>query len=245
MSTTKRVTTEDRGDYETDTRWTAIDEYTLANLHPASRPNSTALSHALENSQANGLPDIGCPAVQGKFFALQCRMLNVTHSLELGTLGGYSAIWLLTTNPQMHITTIEYDSHHAKIAQENFEAAGVMDRVELLVGAGLDILPRIRQEVEAGERPRFGFTFIDADKPNNWNYFDFAVGMSKPGACIVVDNVAAKGQLTDAGPAKSSVRVQGAREVVEQVGKDERVDATVLQTVSDKDYDGFLIAMVK
>ncbi|KAL8833016.1 MAG: hypothetical protein Q9170_004562 [Blastenia crenularia] len=172
-------------------------------------------------------------------------MLNVTHSLEVGTLGGYSAIWLLTENPQLHATTIEFDPHHAKVAQQNFEAAGVADRVELLVGAGMDILPNLLKRVEGGKRERFGFTFIDADKGNNWNYFDYAAKMSKPRACIVVDNVVAKGKLADEKAAEDRMMIKGAREVVERVGKDERVDATVLQTVSDKDYDGFLIAMVK
>lgn len=234
-----------REEFETDARWTDIDKYTLTNLHPSSRPNHNHFSHAIENSQANGLPDIGVPAVQGKFFAMQCRMLNVTHSLEVGTLGGYSAIWLLTENPQLRVTTIEFNPHHAKIAQQNFEAAGVADRVELLVGAGMDILPTLLKEVEDGKREQFGFTFIDADKGNNWNYFDYATKMSKPRACIVVDNVVAKGKLADENAAEENMMVKGGREVVERVGRDDRVDATVLQTVSDKDYDGFLIAVVK
>ena len=119
------------------------------------------------------------------------------------------------------------------------------DRVELIVGAGVDVLPKLREEVDAGKRERFGFTFIDADKLNNYNYFDWAVKMSRPGACIVVDNVVAKGNLANEEAAKESTMVRGARDVVEQVGMDERVDATVLQTVADKDYDGFLIAAVK
>ncbi|KAL8953124.1 MAG: hypothetical protein Q9222_001007 [Ikaeria aurantiellina] len=245
VPTTTHHATASHGSFETDTRWTAIDAYTLSNLHPLPHPNTSALFQTLKHSQANALPDIGCPAVQGKFFALQCRMLNVTHSLELGTLGGYSALWLLTMSPQLRVTTIEYDAHHANIARENFEAAGVVERVEVIVGSGMDVLPRILEEVEAGRRPRFGFAFTDADKENNWNYFDFAVRMSKAGACIVVDNVAAKGQLVDAEFAKESGRVRGARKVVEKVGTDERNEATVLQTVSEKDYDGFLIAAVK
>ena len=237
--------TDDRGEFETDDRWTATDNFTFSNLHPPSRPNHASLSHAVEHASANGLPDIACPAVQGKFFALQCRMLNVTNSLEVGTLGGYSALWLLTENPQLRVTTIEFDPHHAKIAQQNFEFAGVADRVEIIVGAGMDILPKIHEDIKTGKRERFGFAFIDADKANNWNYFDFAVKMSKPRACVVVDNVAARGHLADEDAGEHSTRVASAREVIERVGKDGRVDATVLQTVSDKDYDGFLIASVK
>ena len=117
--------------------------------------------------------------------------------------------------------------------------------MEILIGSGIDILPRLVEEVEAGKREKFGFSFVDADKPNNWNYFDMAVKMSKRGACIVVDNVVAKGNLADEEEAKKSTMVSGGREVVERVGADERVDATVLQCVSEKDYDGFLIAGVK
>ncbi|KAL9614084.1 MAG: hypothetical protein Q9167_001438 [Letrouitia subvulpina] len=233
------------GTFEHDTRWTDIDNFTLSHLHPSSRPNKRSLTQALEYSEAENLPDIGCPVVQGKFFAMQCRMLGVTHSLEVGTLGGYSAIWLLTENPQLHVTTVEFKEHHAKTALHNFEAAGVADRVEIIVGAGAEVLPRLLREVEQGKRERFGFTFIDADKLNNWNYFDLAVKMSVPRACIVVDNVVAHGTLIDEKEALKDVMVKGARDVIERVGRDERVEGTVLQTVSDTGYDGFLIAAVK
>ncbi|KAL9047009.1 MAG: hypothetical protein Q9214_000306 [Letrouitia sp. 1 TL-2023] len=230
------------GEWEHDTRWTDIDNYTLSHLHPSSRPNHKSLSRTLEYSGAKNLPDIGCPIVQGKFFAMQCRMLGVTHSLEVGTLGGYSAIWLLTENPQLRVTTVEFNEYHAKTAADNFEAAGVADRVEIIVGAGAEVLPKLLQEVEQGKRERFGFTFIDADKLNNWTYLDLAVKMSVPRACIVVDNVVAHGRLVDA---QGDVMAEGAREVVERVGRDDRVEGTVLQTVGDHGYDGFLIAVVK
>ncbi|KAI4210783.1 MAG: hypothetical protein LQ351_006365 [Letrouitia transgressa] len=230
------------GEFEHDTRWTEIDNYTLSHLHPSSRPNHQSLSHALKHSESENLPDIGCPVVQGKFFAMQCRMLGVKHSLEVGTLGGYSAIWLLTENPQLRVTTVEFNEHHAKTAADNFEAAGVADRVEIIVGAGAEILPKLLQEIEQGKRERFGFTFIDADKLNNYNYFDLAVKMSVPRACIVVDNVVAHGKLVDA---QGDVMAQGGRDVVERVGRDDRVDGTVLQTVGEHGYDGFLIAAVK
>lgn len=137
------------------------------------------------------------PSPQGKFFALQCRMLNVKHALEIGTLGGCSAIWLATENPGMKVTTIEYNPHHAQVARANIQAASVSDQVEVIQGKGLDMLPTIFEDIQAGRRERVGFTFIDADNGNNWNYFDWAVRMSMERACVVVDNVVAKGGLAD------------------------------------------------
>ncbi len=121
---TKQMWTDDRGDFEIDDRWTAIDNYTMSHLHPSTRPNHASLHRTLKVSAEKGLPDIMTPSPQGKFFALQCRMLNVKHALEVGTLGGYSAIWFASENPGMKITSIEYDAHHAEIARANIEAAG-------------------------------------------------------------------------------------------------------------------------
>ena len=238
-------TTPDRGTYETDRRWTAIDEYAISHLHPPTRPNHAGITHAATNSAAKGLDDIASPAVVGKFLALQCRMLNAKHALEFGTLGGYSAIWMATENPGLKITTFEFEAPTAEVARENFTEAGVSDRVECIVGPALNALPKIYEEVQSGQRERFDFTFIDADKLNNWAYFDWAVKMSRPGACLVVDNVVAKGKLANAKDAEIDDMVRGGREVVVQVGRDERVEATVLQIVGAKDYDGFLMAVVK
>jgi len=169
----------------------------------------------------------------------------VKHSLEFGTLGGYSAIWLATENPDLRITTFENDVHHATVSRQNFEAAGVGDRIELIIGPALDALPKLYEQIQSGRRPRFGFTFIDADKGNNYNYLDWAVEMSLPNACICVDNVVVKGKLAAAELAQTDEMVKGGRDVVERVGRDERVDATVVQTVGEKEYDGFLMAVVK
>lgn len=237
-STTIQKSTQDRGDFATDSRWTSIDAYTMSHLHPPSRPNHASLTRTLHVCDERGLPDIGLPSPHGKFFALQCRMLGVKHALEVGTLGGYSAIWLATENPDMTVTTIEYDAAHAAVARENIRAAGVADRVDVIVGAGLDVLPKLYEEIRSGERERFGFAFIDADKLNNWNYFDWAVRMSVPGACICVDNVVSKGKLAMGEEAEGNMMVRGGRECVEMVGRDGRVEGVVLQTVSEKDYDG-------
>lgn len=166
-------------------------------------------------------------------------MLSVKHVLELGTLGGYSAIWMASENPDLHITSIEFNPHHASVARQNIQAAGLSKQIEIILGAGLDVLPKIFSDIESGKREKFGFTFIDADKLNNWNYFDWAVKMSVPRACIVVDNIASKGRLADAQVAEEDQMVKGGREVVEKVGRDLRVDGVVLQTVSEKNYDGY------
>jgi predicted O-methyltransferase YrrM len=230
--------------YEHDPRWAAVDTYTLSHLHPPTRENSSALTSALSNSLSQGLPDISTYPALGKFLALQCAIGRVTHALELGTLGAYTSIWIATTNPSIRITTLEISPVHAKIARENLEAAGVSDRVDIIVGPALESLPKLQAEIEAGTKEKLGFVFIDADKVNNWAYFDASVPLCRSGACIVVDNIVRKGNLV-AEEAQGTVAVQGARRVVEGAGKDERVEATCLQMVSEKNYDGILMAVVK
>ncbi|KAK3325117.1 S-adenosyl-L-methionine-dependent methyltransferase [Apodospora peruviana] len=225
-----------------DQTWTAVDAYAMPHSHPSSRPNTAALENALLASKAAGLPDISASPAQAKFMALTCRMLSVTHALEVGTLGGYSAIWLASENPQLHLVTVEYDPHHAEVARKNIEFAGLTDRIEVIEGAGVDVLAKLKEEVLAGKRERFSFTFIDADKENNWNYFDMAADMSKPNTPICVDNVVRGGKLVDFSNQDS--RILGAREVIEKAGKDPRVDSVVIQTVGEKSYDGCLWAVL-
>ncbi|GAB7355368.1 hypothetical protein MBLNU459_g5892t1 [Dothideomycetes sp. NU459] len=229
--------------YEKDARWDAVDKYTQSHLHPSTRSNHAALTAALEHSVASGLPDIATYPVFSKLMALQCRSGNVKHALEVGTLGGYTSIWLATMNPGLQVTAVEVDAKHVKVAQENIARAGVSDRVEVILGSGLDVLPRMLKDIQEGSRPPFGFTYIDADKENNWAYFDLAVGMSRPGATIYVDNIV-RGGLLVSEERKDDEDVQGARRLVENVGNDSRVDAVVQQTVAEKSYDGFLMAVV-
>jgi predicted O-methyltransferase YrrM len=140
--------------------WEEIDNYTMSHLHPASRPNHKHLDGALKNSKAKGLPPIESSPVQGKFLALQCRLANVKNVLEVGTLGGYTPIWIATENPEYHVTSIGVDSEHAQVAQENIASAGVSDCVTVLVGSALDILPKMLAEIEAGKSERFGMSFM-------------------------------------------------------------------------------------
>jgi predicted O-methyltransferase YrrM len=230
--------------WERDPRWTSVDTYSLSHLHPQSRttPSNSTLSHALQNSEKQGLPDIAVSPSQGKFLKLQAQLVKAKNVLEVGTLGGYSTIWLANASPDIKVTTVEIDAHNADVAKENFAYAGVAERVEVQLGPGVDVLKKLAEEVKQEKRGKFQLVFIDADKENNWNYVDTALGMCDPGAVIIVDNVVRNGQLAQDG---GDSRVEGARKVVENVGKDERLDGVVVQTVGEKDYDGFLIAIVK
>jgi predicted O-methyltransferase YrrM len=165
--------------YNHNPQWTAVDAYALKNLHPATRPNGQALENTLKASDAGGLPDYNLSSAQAKFLALHCRTAGFTPSLEVGTLGGYSAIWLASENPQLHLTTIEYRRKHYEVARKNIELTGLSDRIEVIHGTGIEVLTSLSKEVEAGKRPKFGFVFIDADKDNNWNYFKLSKSMVK------------------------------------------------------------------
>lgn len=230
--------------YEQDPRWTAVDSYSLSHLHPSSRttPSNETLAHALVNSKKEGLPDIAVSPSQGKYLKLQARLVKARNILEVGTLGGYSTIWMASASHDVQITTVEVNEHHANVAKANLEHAGVADRVDVRLGPGVEVLPQLLEEVKAGKRGKFQLVFIDADKQSNWNYVDMAIGMCDPGACIIVDNVVRKGQLANP---DGDASTQGARKVVEAVGKDDRLDGVVMQTVGEKNYDGFLIAVVR
>lgn len=148
-------------------------------------------------------------------------------------------------NPGLRVTTVEVDAKHAEVARKNFAAAGVADRVEVIVGKGVDVLPVLLEEVLKGKREVFDFAFIDADKENNWTYFDLAVKAGRSGMGIVVDNVVRRGRIVSEDPeVQAEEGVKGARKVIEGAGRDERVEAVVMQLVSEKSYDGFVFAVV-
>ena len=176
---------------------------------------------------------------------MQCKLIKAKHVLEVGTLGGYSTIWLASSSSDIEVTTIEVDEHHAKVARESIANAGLSDRVELIVGSGVDVVARLSAEVQQGKRPKFDFAFIDADKPNNWNYLRETTSMSRAGACLIVDNVVRRGTTANDELAKTDKAVEGSRLVIEEAGRDERLDATLLQMVGEKNYDGMLICVVK
>ncbi|MDO8501305.1 MAG: O-methyltransferase [Gemmatimonadaceae bacterium] len=215
--------------------WTSVDDYITDALIPA----DAALDAALAASDAAGLPAIQVSAAQGKLMNILARGQGARTILEVGTLGGYSTIWLARAVPQGgRVVTLEIDPKHAEVAKANFVRAGLSDRIETRTGNALDILPRLAAE---GYGP-FDFVFIDADKPSIPTYFEWAVKMSKPGTMIIVDNVVREGAVIDA--ASEDASVQGVRRLNEMMSRDRRVTATVLQTVGVKGYDGFAVALV-
>jgi predicted O-methyltransferase YrrM len=194
------------------------------------------LSAALEDSDAAGLPKIAVSAQQGKFLSLLATAVGARRILEIGTLGGFSTIWLARgAGPDGRVTTLEYEPKHAEVARANIDRAGVGDRVEVLVGAALDTLP----SVTGGP---FDLVFIDADKENNPDYLEWAVKLTHPGSVIVVDNVIREGAILS--PDQDAV-LRGTRRVLELMGEHPRLDTAVLQTVGAKHWDGFAIALVK
>jgi predicted O-methyltransferase YrrM len=193
----------------------------------------------LQANEAAGLPHIDVSPAQGKFLYLLARSIGARKILEIGTLGGYSTIWLARALPPGgRVTTLEFDPRHAETARANIKREGLADRVELRVGAALDILPLLEGE---GFGPA-DFFFIDADKENNANYFDWALKLARPGSLIVVDNVIRAGAVADlANPDSTGA---AARALFERVSAEPRVSATALQTVGSKGWDGFLLASV-
>jgi predicted O-methyltransferase YrrM len=218
-----------------DELWTAVDGY-LAGLFA---PHDPVLAAALEASAAAGLPAIQVSPAQGKLLHLLARGRNARAILEIGTLGGYSTIWLARgLAPGGKLVTLEADPKHAAVARSNLERAGLAAAVSVRVGPALETLPRLEAE---GVGP-FDLTFIDADKPNNPQYFEWALRLSRAGSLIVIDNVVRDGQIADAGSDHEAVR--STRRVLELMAAVPRVTATAIQTVGTKGYDGFAIALV-
>ena len=232
-------------DAETTERWSAVDEFAMPRLHYPGKPHHGAIEHAIAHSTERGLEDIAVAPAQGKFLQVQCKLLNARNVLEVGTLGAYSTIWMASASPDVKVVSIEIDPAVADIARENVKAAGMERQIEILVGSALEILPQLAKEVEDGKRGEFDFSFIDADKREALDYFTWAKKMSRKGAGVYLDNMVRKGLLADEELAeKGDENVKAIRRTVEEVGKMDGVEATLLQTVSEKNYDGFLLAAV-
>lgn len=194
------------------------------------------LAETLAASDAAGLPSIAVSAEQGKFLNLLASAIRATRVLEIGTLGGYSTIWLArAVSPAGSVVTLEYEPRHAEVARANLDRSGVGDRVQILVGAALQTLPTL-----AGEP--FDLVFIDADKQNNANYVNWAVQLSHSGSVIVVDNVIRQGAILDQQSTDPNAR--GSRDVLELLSTHPRLRAAALQTVGAKGWDGFALAVV-
>jgi predicted O-methyltransferase YrrM len=201
--------------------------------------NDPVLHAALKASEAAGLPAIQVSPTQGKFLNLQARLMCASSILELGTLGGYSTIWLARAlPPKGRVITVDANTKHTEVARANVAFAGLSDRVEFRVGAGLDVLPQLERE---GRGP-FDFIFIDANKSDMPEYFAWALRLSRPGGLIIADNVIRDGRVLDA--STTDADIQGVRRFNERLAAEKRVSATELQTVGSKGYDGFAMAVV-
>ena len=211
-------------------RW--LDAHLLA-------PDPT-LDAVLAANAAAGLPAHDVSPSQGKLLHLLARIAGARAVLEIGTLGAYSTIWLARALPADGVVvTLEADARHAEVARANLARAGVASRVELRVGAALETLPLLAAE----RRTPFDLVFIDADKRSNVAYLDWALRLARPGAAIVVDNVVRDGAVLDASSADETVR--GVRALAERLADEPRIDATALQTVGGKGWDGFVLALVR
>jgi predicted O-methyltransferase YrrM len=218
-----------------DPSWSAVDDY----LNAALLAPDAVLSEALRANAAAGLPAIDVAPNQGKFLHLLARIQGARDILEIGTLGGYSTIWLARALPSDgRLLSLEAEQAHADVARANLARAGLGEKVEVRVGAALATLPQI----EAEKRRPFDLVFIDADKPNNPSYFEWALKLTRPGSVIVIDNVVRAGSIVD--PANPDPRVQGTRALFERLANEKRVSATAIQTVGSKGHDGFVLAYV-
>ncbi|MFC8530357.1 O-methyltransferase [Nocardia sp. NPDC057227] len=218
----------------TSSQWAEVDRYIVDNLVV-----DGAGAAALDANAAAGLPAIDVSPPQAKFLHLLARAAGARRVLEIGTLGGYSTLWLArAVGPAGRVVTFEFEPKHAAVARENLERAGVADRVDIRVGAALDNLPGLADE----DSEPFDFVFIDADKVNNSNYVLWALRLTRPGSAIVVDNVVRNGGLAD--EHSDDPAVQAGRELVDLLAAEPSLDATIVQTVGAKGWDGFAYAVV-
>ena len=215
--------------------WEAVDRY-ITELY---LPPDPALDAALEESLAEGLPPINVSPPQGKLLYLLARLIQARSILEVGTLGGYSTIWLARALPsEGRLVTLERDPHHADVARSNIARAGLSEAVELRVGPALDTLPQLAQE---GRGP-FDLVFIDADKGGYPDYLQWSLKLTRQGSLIVADNVVRDGAVLDESTMDPDVK--GVRRFHEMLVAEQRLDASVVQTVGSKGYDGFTLAVV-
>ncbi|MFE0131413.1 O-methyltransferase [Streptomyces sp. NPDC059037] len=216
-------------------QWTAVDHYFTDLLTPADE----ALTAALRDSDAAGLPQINVAPNQGKFLQLLAQIQGARRILEIGTLGGYSTIWLARALPaDGRLITLEYSPVHAEVARGNLARAGLDKITEVRMGPALESLAALNVE----HPEPFDLVFIDADKANNPHYVEWSIKLTRPGSLIIVDNVVRSGAVTDAASTEPSI--QGTREALELIARHPKLTGTALQTVGAKGYDGFALARV-
>jgi predicted O-methyltransferase YrrM len=216
--------------------WNSVDHYIVETMVA----EDEALREASRSSAEAGLPPIAVSANQGKLLHLLALVSGARRVLEIGTLGGYSAIWLGRALPaDGQLVTLEADPRHAEVARENIERAGLGGVVEIRVGAALETLPKLASE----HREPFDLVFIDADKPSTADYLTWAIELSRPGSLIVIDNVVRNGQIVE--DSSPDTGIQAIRRANRMIGSDSRLSATAIQTVGTKGYDGLAVILVK
>jgi predicted O-methyltransferase YrrM len=219
----------------TQEQWTRVDSY----FDELFAPSDPALDAALKATSDAGMPLINVAPNQGKLLHLLARLVGARNVLEIGTLGGYSAIWLARAlPPEGRLLTLEVNPTHAEIARANIARAGLAERVEVRLGSALTTLPQL---VEQGAGP-FDLVFIDADKASTPDYLTWALRLTKPGSLIIIDNVVRNGAVSD--PTSANADVQGIRRALAMLAQEACLDAAALQTVGVKGYDGMAIALV-
>ncbi|WP_281659235.1 O-methyltransferase [Halobacillus sp. Cin3] len=214
--------------------WEKVDEYVIDRLIP----EDEAMASITALNKKEGLPSIGVSAAQGKMLYLYVKMKAARRVLEIGTLGGYSSIWMAKALPENGaLTTLEFNPKHAETAAINMENAGVKDKISIHVGPALETLPMLENDEP------FDFIFIDADKENNPHYIEHVLKLSKPGTTILVDNVIRNGKILEEDSGSESIH--GIRQMFDLLHNHPRLESTVFQTVGNKGYDGFLLAVVE
>jgi predicted O-methyltransferase YrrM len=218
--------------------WSAVDAFIVEKLSPPEDTLNHGLDAALQRNRAAGLPAIDVSPAQGKLLHLLARLAGARKILEIGTLGGYSTIWLARALPDDgKIVTLEFSAVHADVARENIVAAGEGTKLDLRVGPALEALPVLEKEGAV-----FDFVFIDADKSNNPEYLRWALRLARVGAVVVVDNVVRDGRVLDA--ASADPDIIGTRKFFDLAGEEKSWSATAIQTVGAKGWDGFAIGIV-
>ena len=216
-------------------KWTNSDIFIIKHLVE----ENAALINALEVSRKNNLMEAEVSSAQGKFLYLLARIKNAKRILELGTLGGYSTIWLAQAVDDGIVVTIEYEKEYANVALQNIEYAGFSDRVKVIQGDAADVLKKLIEE----KTEPFDMIFIDADKPSYPQYLELSLQLSKSGTIIYGDNVVRDGELSN--QSTTDDKVIGTQKFIENLGKKETIESTALQTVGIKGYDGFTLSIVK
>ncbi|HBT73519.1 MAG TPA: O-methyltransferase [Lysinibacillus sp.] len=214
--------------------WKNVDDYFMDKL----LPENEHLDAVLQANKEAGIPEIDVSPTQGKLLYLLAKIKGAATILEIGTLGGYSSICLAQALPKEgKVVTLEINEEYALVAQQNIERAGYKEQVEIILGNALDSLPNLKK---AGHL--FDFIFIDADKPNNPAYLKWALKLAHPGAIIIADNVVRNGAVTD--EISEDERVRGVQQFIDLLKEEPRIEATAIQTVGVKGYDGFVLAIV-